>query len=1060
MKLTRRLLCLVSFLCAAATLGAQGQPGRVTGRVSDADANAPLPRASVVVTGTRLGTQTRPDGSFTIFGVAPGTYRVRVTLIGYSPAEQTVTIAPGGSAVANFAVHRVAATLSQVVVIGYGTQRRSDLTGSVSSVAPNVEQTAITSVEQTLQGTAPGVQVTQASSAPGGALSIRIRGSSSVSGNNEPLYVIDGFPVESDPSATGDPTNGGRTNTAPANPLAALNPNDIASIEILKDASATAIYGARGANGVVIITTKSGQPGRPRVTLDAYTGTQSVAKRYELLNATQFAQFANEYAASQGLAAPYANPASFGTGTDWQSLIFRQAPINNLQLGVSGGTAGDNATRYALSGGTFQQQGVVRGSDFRRISLRGNLDQQAGKRLRVTSNVLLSRVNSSQVPTDGTFNAGAGAVGAAIQYIPILPVRQPDGRYSLLQADLPAELRAINASPGNVPNPVSMANDVIDRLADTRTLANLAGEYTLLPGLRLRSTLGADLSNRTRDTYYPRTTLMGQTYNGRAIRGGINSTNLLNENTLTFSRVFGSQDVTALVGYTRQLQNVVRQNASSSNFVSDITGFEDIGAGSPTGGPGVGSGRTRYTLASYLARLNYSLLNRYLITLTGREDGSSRFGAGRRWGFFPAAAAAWKISEEPFMRRITALDELKLRASWGVTGNPSIQPYQSLTRLSAEQYSFGGGIAPGYVVSVLGNPQLGWESTRQTDLGLDVGIWRERLVMSADVYNKRTNDLLLGIDLPSESGFRSALVNAGSIQNRGFELSLSMQLVDGRTRPGALSWRTTFNYAQNRNRVLSLGGVDRIFASQSIAPDLGTAGTIVQVGQPLGAFYGYRTNGIFRDSAEVAAYLQTTKLSSGTITPGQIRIVDVNGDGVINANDRTIIGNPTPRWTGGWQNSLSWRGFELSSLFDAVVGNDVLNLNLYRLYGGSPSTNISLDRWLNRWTPTNTNGKYPRVNSTPVAIGADFTNAVLEKGSFVRFRTMTVSRAIPARLLRMTNGGQARVYVTGQNLYTWTKYSGFNPDVSSLGVANVNRGIDIGAYPLARSFIFGLNLNY
>jgi TonB-linked SusC/RagA family outer membrane protein len=1033
-------------------------PGRIVGTVTEAASGRGVSDANVVIVGTRVGTRTDTAGAFSLNSVAPGRYALRVARIGFAAATDSVVVTSGQTATVNVQLRQVSVTLDQMVVVGYGTQRRSDLTGAVTSVTPAVETTPINSLEQTLQGTAPGVQVTTASSAPGGAISIRIRGGSSVNGNNEPLYVIDGFPIENDPSNS-DPTNAGRTNTAPSNPLATLNPSDIASIEILKDASATAIYGARGANGVVIITTKSGIGGTPRVTLDSYTGMQAVAKRYDLLDATQYAQFANEYASAIGVAAPYADPSALGTGTDWQRQIFRSAPIRNLQLGVSGGGTGLNATHYALSGGVFDQQGVVDGSSFRRLSLRGNVDQAVGSRLKLGSNLLVSRINSAQVPTDGTFNGGAGAVGAALQYIPVMPVRKADGSYSLLQQDLPNELAPLGLGPANVPNPVSMAEDVTDNLGDTRMLANALGEYTILSGLTFRSTLGTDISNRTRDTYYPRTTLQGLTRNGQALRGSIYTTSWLNENTLNYDREIGNiQHVNAVAGYSRQALNSSRENITNSNFVSDITGYENIGAGSQAGGPSVGSGRTRWTLASYIGRINYTLLDRYLFTVTGREDGSSRFGENHRWGFFPSVAFGWRLSDEPFLRNVSQIQQLKLRASWGVAGNPSISPYQSLNRLAAQQYTFNGTIAPGYVASSLGNANLSWESTKQADLGADLGLWNGRLDLTADWYNKRTDDLLLGIDLPAESGYSTALVNAGAIQNRGFELSLTLRPLTGTT-PASLNWTTTFNYARNRNRVLSLGDVDQIFAAQSIAPDLGTVGTLVQVGQPLGAFYGYKTSGIFRDSADVAAYTKTTRLSSGSISPGQIRIVDVNGDGVIDANDRTIIGDPNPHWTGGWQNTFLYRGFSLTALIDGTYGNKVLNLNLYRLYGASPSTNISVDRWNNRWTATNPDAKYPRINSTPVAIGADFTDAVLEDGSFTRLRTVTFSHEIPSKLFRTNlNGGQ--VYVTGQNLYTWTKYSGFNPDVSSQGVGNLNRGIDLGSYPLSRTFIFGINLNY
>lgn len=1063
---------LLGSAAGAARAKAQPTTGRIVGTVTEAAAGNPLANATVGVTGTATptGSRTGTDGRYAINNLPAGRYVLRATLLGYGPRVDTVVVTAGQATTANFSLRQVSVALEQVVVVGYGTQKRSDLTGSVASVTPQVERTPIASLEQTLQGTAPGVQVTTASSAPGGGISIRIRGASSITGNGEPLYVVDGFPIENDPSNTGSVTNGGRDNTAPANPLATLNPNDIQSIEILKDASATSIYGARGANGVVMITTKRGTAGTARVTVDAYTGTQSVAKRYDMLNGQEFAQFANDWYLGQSTnttgAKVFADPSSFGTGTDWQDLIFRSAPIYNLQFGVNGGTASGskNPTRYAVSGGTFQQQGVVVGSNFDRLSLRGNLDQQVGSRFRVSTNLLVSRVDSRQAPTDGTFNAGAGAVGAALQYIPILPVRKADGTYVFLQTDYPTALTAAGSSPANVPNPVSQAFDVNDRLGDTRILANAFGEYEVLPGLKLRSSIGGDNSNRTRDTYYPRTTLRGAQSNGYANRGQQVVTSFLNENTLSYAKSFGDvHDVNAVVGYTRQTNTTTKTGEINSNFVSDITGFDNLGAGSQTGGPSVTSGRTRYTMASYLGRLNYTLLGRYLFTATGRRDGSSRFGANSRWGFFPSAAFGWRVSDESwFARRFDVVSQLKLRASYGKAGNPSIQPYQSVTRLAAQQYSFGGTIAPGYYPSGIGNPDLTWESTKQTDLGFDYGMWQDRLELNGDWYDKRTDKLLLGIDLPSEVGYTTALVNAGSIQNRGIELSLTVRPFVGDEKKGELSWSSTFSFARNRNKVLGLGGPTRIFAAQCITPDISAncPGTAVTVGEPIGEFFGYKTNGIFRDSSDLKAY--TAKLSSGSIGLGQVRIVDINGDNVIDANDRTVIGDPNPRFTGGWQNSIGWKGFNVTSLLDGSYGGKVLNLNLYRTEGASPGTNISRQRYYDAWSPTNPTGTEPRLGSSPVSVGTDLTDWILEDGSFLRLRTLTLSHAIPTGMLgsALRSVRTANAYVTAQNLFTITHYSGFNPDVSSLGVGNLNRGIDIGAYPLARTFIFGVNVSY
>lgn len=1064
MRWKRVLAALVALPIAAQFASAQVATGRIAGTVSERETGRPVSDVTIQIVGTHAGTRSGANGQYAVANVEPGTYVVRAARIGFAAATDTVTVTAGRTTTADFGLRQISVTLDQMVVVGYGTQKRSDLTGSVASVTPHVDQTPTTSLEQTLQGAAPGVQVTTASSAPGGGISIRIRGGSSITGNNEPLYVIDGFPVENDPTNS-SPTSGGRDPnvTVPSDPLASLNPDDIASIEILKDASATSIYGARGANGVIIITTKRGSAGKPRLSIDTYTGMQSIAKRYDLLTPRQFVDFSNVWAKNNNPAdttTAFTNADSVAAlGTDWQNDIFRTAPMSNLQMTLTGGTSGDNATRYAISGGVLQQQGIVQNSDFKRVSLRGNVDQAVGQKLHLTSNLLVSRVGTSQVPTDGSLNAGAGAVGAALQYIPILPVRQADGSYSLMSSNYPTALASRGLTGGNIPNPVASALDVQDVLGDTRVLANATGEYTLLSGLTFKTNVGADLSDRTRDTYYPRTTLQGQPLNGRAIRGSLANTNWLTEYTLNYTKSFGTAHyIQAVGGYTRQSNTSVRETMDNSQFVSDINGYNDIGSGTQVGGPTIGSGRTRWTLASYLGRVNYTLLDRYLFTVTGREDGSSRFGMNHRWGFFPSAAVGWRISEEPFMRRFTAIDQMKLRASYGVAGNPSILPYQSLTHLTSDGYSFGGNIGNAYVPSTLGNPDLGWESTKQADYGLDLAMWHELVDLTVDYYDKRTDNLLLAKALPTESGFSAAYVNAGAISNKGVEVGLTLQPIRA-SREGSFGWSTTLSYSRNRNKVLDLGGIDRLFAT-SINSDIKASGTLVQVGQPIGVFYGYKTAGIFRDSTQLLAWQAKTRMSSGgSPSLGSTVFVDVNGDSVIDANDRTIIGDPNPKWSGGWENTFAYRGFQLMTLVDGRYGGQIMNLNLYRAEGASPSTNVLKSRFYDAWSPTNPNGRYPAIGAGLGFLGSDFTDQLLEDGSFTRLRTVSLSRDIPANWFHgLLNG--ARFYVTGQNLHTWTRYQGFNPDVSSLGVGNTNRGVDVGAYPLARAWIFGLNLNY
>jgi TonB-linked SusC/RagA family outer membrane protein len=506
---------------------------------------------------------------------------------------------------------------------------------------------------------------------------------------------------------------------------------------------------------------------------------------------------------------------------------------------------------------------------------------------------------------------------------------------------------------------------------------------------------------------------------------------------------------------------------NNSNFVSDITGYFDIRSGTQIGGPTIGSRRSTQTLESWLSRVNYSLLDRYLFTLTNRADGSSRFAANKKWGNFPSAAFAWRASGESFLRNIESLDELKVRASYGLVGNPSIRPYQSLARLNAQGYSFGNTPFSGYYPTAVANPDLTWETTRQTDYGIDLGFLKQ-YTLTADYYEKRTSNLLLQIALPFETGFESALANRGAVENKGFEVGVDARLFEPKDRR-AFSWRANLNYSTNKNKVLSLGGQDHIFADL-LTTDYNLPGTIIQVGKPIGMFYGFKSDGVLRDSA-AAAQITWKNFNGSTFKPGDMKVLDIAGpadslgnptgpDGLITLDDRTDIGDPTPKFNLGLTNTFGWRGFELTGLLQGSYGGKVLNINRIRTES-SPRVNISKERYLNAWSPTNPDGTFPRIGENPNQVGTNnFTDNLLEDGSYLRLRTLTLSYGLNPSLLRRANVTGGRIYVTGTNLWTNTKYTGFDPDVSGQSVGNTNRGIDIGAYPLARTVTFGLNFTY
>jgi TonB-dependent starch-binding outer membrane protein SusC len=1104
MNWRRALLPLIALLCVPASLIAQA--GTITGTVTAQDSKAPLTGVNVFVVGTSRSAISGSDGRYVITDVSPGSKLVRAASIGYATREQTVTVAAGQPTTANFAMVLEAVQLQEVVAVGYGTQSKRDLTGAVSSVATEaLEHAPIRTIDQMLQGTVPGVQVTTASSEPGGALSIRVRGTSSITGGTEPLYVIDGFPIENDieGSAAGVSSSGnigGRARVTPPNPLVSINPSDIESISILKDASATAIYGSRGANGVVIITTKQGRGSKPQVTLDYYTGVQKLAKKYDLLGASEWMDYANEHVVNSAtsradtLSATQRNAISpfptalydqilqSGIDTDWQDEIFRSAGMQNFQLTVRGAAGSTSPTRYSLSAGMFDQDGIVVGSGIKRLSSRLNLNQAIGQRVEIGGSFTASVARSKSVPTQGQQNNGAGAISGALQYVPILPVRLNtnsrgilkfdsllvDGTYTYLNRDLNGIVgsNVLDAAP--VPNPVAMAVEVIDSLSDTRLLGNLFARAELIPGLEARVSLGGDYAGRWRHTYYPRSTLRGEQSGGDALRANNNTTSWLNENTLTYKRTFQDKhDVTLLGGYTQQQQNSDRENMENTQFVGDITGFNSIGSGTQQGGPNLSSAKTSQTLESWLGRLNYTLMDRYLLTLTYRTDGSSRFAAGHKWASFPSAAIAWRASSESFIKKFEAIDELKFRASYGEVGNPSIRPYQSLSRLGAGSYSFGGTLGAGYYPAGIGNTDLSWETTKQTDFGVDVAFLK-RFSITADYYSKTTRDLLLLVDLPEESGFPSALVNRGSVENKGFEFGLDARILNPATK-GGFAWRANFNYARNRNKVLDLGGPSEIFA-QLLTTDFNLPGTMIRVGQPVGMFFGFKSLGVIRDSAQ-AATITTKNFTSGTFKPGDMLIADIAGrdangnlvmqpDGLITLDDRTLLGDPTPKFNVGLTNTFSYGNVELTGLLQGSYGGKVLNINRIRTES-SPRVNIARDRWENRWTPTNTITDVPRIGENPNQVGPNnITSNLLEDGSYLRLRSATLSYVIPKSLQSRLRLSASRVYVTGTNLFTITDYTGYDPDVSSQSVGATNRGIDIGAYPLARSVTVGVSFNF
>lgn len=1005
------------------------QAGRktVTGKVLDENGD-PVIGANIVEKGTTNGTVTNIDGDFTL--TVENNAVIQISYIGYLVQEVNST----GRNSVNIVLQEDSKTLDEIVVVGYGTMRKRDLTGSVSSIkSEDIQRSPVTSLDQAIQGKAAGVQVSQASSAPGGRVLIRVRGGNSLSSSNEPLYVVDGFPVSAGGSAGGNGTA--------QNPLATLNTADIASIEILKDASATAIYGARGANGVVLITTKRGDIGRPRVTLDAYHGVQTVAKKLDMMNAREYATLVNEARANDGQSPVFPNPnnpyyfpdiSALGEGVDYQDEVFTSAPTQNYNLSVVGGNDG---IRYSVGGGYFGQDGIIKNSNFNRASFRSNLDIKIVPSLTVSTNITASHSWANGMPSEGDGGGGTGGVVHGAVVMPAsVPIYDADGNYTMT-----------NPTPGGTPsnNPVATVNHYKDNQEIDRFLGSVDANWEIMKDLTLKITFGADLSTANRAFYWPKQTHRGNSKNGEANQRYRKDVSYLNENILTYNKVLGDHSFNVVGGYTWQIFHYKHFEASSTGYSTDLYLANNLGAGTTYGQPG--SNRSQNQLASYLGRLNYIYKDRYLFTLTARADGSSKFGANNKWSFFPSFAVAWRASEEAFLREVDWLSNLKVRASYGKTGNQNIDNYKSLAMLGTMNYALGGMLNSGVGPNNIPNPDLKWETTASTDVGLDIGLFNNRLSLVVDYYYKNTTDLLWNISTPSSVGFGSIFKNIGSLENKGLEITLGADVFTGE-----FKWNTQMNWSRNRNKVLEIPGYTPS-TQGTLSGHLKVNGSWLEPGLPVGVWNLLKYDGVFQDQAQ----LEAGPRSSANDKLGDARFVDKNGDGKINyTDDRMIVGDPNPDFIYGWTNNFSFKGFDFSVYLQGSYGNDIINIQRAETNISGPWGNQRREI-LNRWTPTNTNTNVPRARVTvdPLLLQSDW---LIEDGSYMRVKTMTLGYTFGN--VRFMNS--LRLYVTGQNLFTITNYSGFDPEVNSQGNSNLQLGVDYNAYPSAKAVLFGVNISF
>ena len=1052
----------------------QAERATITGTVANSETGATLPGINVVVENTTIGTATDADGEYTLDGVPDDAEALVFSSVGFVtkrvPIEGRTTI--------DVALDPDVAAMEEVVVMGYGTQQRGDVTGAVSSVqVEDIQDIPVTSFEEALQGKLPGVQVQQTSGAPGASPQVQVRGTGSITAGNDPLYVIDGLPISRNTSLQGNLFRRRAAFTPPSsNPLAVINPNDIQSIEVLKDASSAAIYGSRGSNGVVLVTTKKGsQQAGPSVQFNSYVGQQEAANQPDLLSAEETIELAadarnNNYIQKYNPLdpdSPNYNPDydpltnegrpaddafvllpekyvnyDGNTDTDWLDLVLSPALMASTNLSVGGG--GEDVSYY-VSGGYLNQEGTIEGSGYQRYSIRANVEATPMERLQVGTHLNLSLSRQDRLPAGSPYFARPpGIIYSAMVHSPVIQPYNEDGTPNQLDGQ-----SYLGGGTTSASNPLAIMNAINEDLDNHRTFGNVFAEYEFIDGLTFRTSLGADLVDYTRSFYRGnsllyRTALEGESY---AQSSSSRSFSWVSENTLNYSGTFSDDhELTATVGFTAQREQSDLNSVIARNFPDDDV--QTINAGQVTDGT---SRVEEWSLLSYLARANYSYLNKYLMTATVRADQSSRFGPGNRTGVFPSVSLGWLVHEEPFMEGVSLVSNLKPRVSYGVTGNFLIPNYASYSLLRKENYNFGGDVATATVPATLGDEDLTWETTRQFNAGLDVGLLDGRFYFSTDYYYSRTSDLLLNVTLPSAVGYESVLTNIGVIENQGLELAVTSHNLTG-----DLTWTTDLNFATNRNEVLELG--------QSGDPILSVGGAgirhITRIGDAVGSYYGYVVDGIYQSEEEIESAPEDQLAPDPQ--PGDFRFKDVNDDGQITAADRTVTGSYFPDYTFGVTNTFGYGGLNLSVFIQGVQGREILNLTARHLKNGEANFNsygILDERWRSPENPGN--GEVPRADRQTGIHGNNNrpSSYQVEDGSYVRLRNVTLGYELPTSLISEVVS-KARVYVSGKNLLTFTPYIGFNPEVNNQAQSSLTPGENYGAYPISRTYTFGVNLSF
>ena len=981
----------------------------LSGTVTGED-NVPFPSVNVIIPNTTRGTLTDFDGHYEI-DVVKGD-ELQFSFLGF--ITQTVTIS--NQTELNITLAEDASKLDEVVVVGYGSRKKSDITGAVSSIkAEELNAFPVLNAEQALQGRAAGVVVQSNNGGePGAPINIKIRGNTSINASSSPLIVVDGFVGATMPQA-----------------------NDIQSMEVLKDASATAIYGSRGSNGVVLVTTKKGRSGKLSVEVNTSYSVQNASNSLDLLNADEFATY-------QQVINP--NYVQGPADTDWQDLLYRSGSTANHQFSFSGGSEDIN---FYASANYFKQDGIIINSEFERMTFLSNIDAQVTDKLKLGFNLFGSRGAKEGVPTQSTGETANGGgddvISLMFRFMPDLPIQNENGE------------NTTNTIGDNIDNPYAVATESVNETKTDNYRANLYANYDILENLTFKTTFGFSTINETFGSFRPSTLIItaGGGTGGKASMANLKRTNVLSENYLTYNLEIGKGNLTLLGGYSYQKTSNERFSAGAQNFISDSFSFFNLGGGSTTVLPT--SSLTEQEIQSQFGRMNFDYDDKYLFTATVRRDGASNFAENEKYAIFPSGAIGWKMSNEDFLKDNDKISNLKLRASYGVTGNQAINAYESLAGFSTLFTTINGQAVNAVVPDQAANPNLKWESSYQTNIGLDLGLFNNRFTLSLDYYNIDTKDLLLADQSqPEYLGFLTlaSIRNVGEINNKGFEVSLNTRNINNEN----FRWTTDFNWSTNKNKVVSLiNGIDVL---QDAAPGyFSVANThILREGEAVGLFYGYEYQGVYQGGDLPAG----TALANAPLNQaGDPLFTDVDGSGTISTSDKKIIGDPNPDWNMGITNNFSYKDFDLNIFFQGAYGGDVFNLTNVQLFNGDSN---ALRDVLDAWTPTNTDTNIPRVVASR---GREISSRFVEDGSYIRLKNIALGYNLPADITEKLGLDNLRLSISAQNLLTFTDYSGLDPEVSyfgsgggNTGSTNTTQGFDFGNYPTIQSVNFSLNVKF